>query len=338
MEMLYIKKEYSVRFAELSVKREIKNVEVSESGIDFTISFVESDASKNYHEQCPMNIIIISKHSIIPRKIPQILTKISEGYKPLEGEIADTYDKLVRKEGPDYGIDHYPYSLKNFLTPIDKAHSEFFHRIINVLSWRCFNTRDLSYQTKGLGLLFSFDSTSWCSLPHLGSISAEFVPRPPNLNHFLGNSEEITKLIDAPNFISLPVELLYEAKKVIGSSPRSSLVIAVSALEVKIKDFISKKTDKAEWLINNLQSPPTEKLLSEYIPQLVNDSQDYLKSIEKYIYKIRNVISERNKVTHLGYKTTSAKVKNYIDSIEKVMYLLDYHSNCEWAKLTERGE
>lgn len=338
MDMLYVKKEYSVKFAELSVKKEIKNIEISESGIDFTISFVESDSSKNYHEQFPMNIIVISKHSKIPRKIPKILTKISEGYKPLEGEKADTYEKLVRKEGPDYGIDHYPDPLNSFLTPIDKAHSELFHRINNVLSWRCFDTRNLSYQTKGWGLLFSFDSTSWYSLPHLGTVTAELVPRPPNLNHFFGSSEEITKLIDDPKFISLPVELLYEAKKVIYSSPRSSLVIAVSALEVKLKDFISKKTNKAEWLINNLQSPPTEKLLSEYIPQLVNDAQDYLKSIDKYIYDIRNIISERNRITHLGDKTTSAKVKSYIASIEKVMYLLDYHSNCKWAKLPDHSE
>ncbi|MCH8538634.1 MAG: hypothetical protein LAT66_12800 [Alkalimonas sp.] len=324
-----------MKFAELSVTEEIKGVEANESGIDFSISFVETDVGKNYYRQCPMNIVVISKHAKIPRKIPDILFKISEGYKPLEGGKANNHDELVRKEGPDYGIDCYPDSLKNFLTPIGKAHSDLLHRINSILSWRCFDTRDLSYQCKNWGLLFSFDFESWHRLPILGSISVEYVEQPPNINKFLSSPEEITKIIGEPQFITLPIELLCEAKKVINSSPRSSLVIAVSALEVKLKDFISKKTDKAEWLINNLQSPPIDKLLSDYVPNLVYDKQEYFKSIDKYISVIKNVISERNKITHLGCNTTAARVESYISSIEKVMYILDYYCNCEWARSSD---
>ncbi|OUR62327.1 hypothetical protein A9Q74_05690 [Colwellia sp. 39_35_sub15_T18] len=179
MKTLYIKYEYSVYFAELSVTeevdgpkaQEIKDICVSEGGVDFTISFVEREPDKKYYRQCPMDIIVVSKHVNIPRKIPDILSKISQGLKPKEGEKAETHEELTRKEGYEYGIESYPNSLESFLLPIAKSHSALIKRIKTVLSWRCFDTRNLNVKNTLFGLLFSFDNKTWHRSPTLGSFS-----------------------------------------------------------------------------------------------------------------------------------------------------------------------
>tara|TARA_R110002167_G_scaffold366390_1_gene595680 strand:+ start:3669 stop:4685 length:1017 start_codon:yes stop_codon:yes gene_type:complete len=332
MDKVYIKKEYSVKFAELAVKEEIRDVQVSFGNEDFRLSFVESDPTKKYHKQCPMNIEVISIHNVIPRKIPDILLKVSQGYQPYEAEKANTFADLVAKGGPCYGLEKYPNPLIDFLRPIQKSHSSFIKAIMTTLSYRCFDTRNLHSINKGWGLSCSFDYDNWFRLPTGGSFSLHKVESPPMINSFFENSDSIAEVITLPPFTFLPIELLSEAKKVRSYSARSSLVIAVTALEVKLKDFISRKVDGGEWLVNNLQSPPIDKILKDYIPTLVDNKDEYISLINEYMPEITNIVSVRNKITHLGHEVTGTKVQSYIDCIEKVMYLLDFQCGCQWAK------
>jgi len=57
-------------------------------------------------------------------------------------------------------------------------------------------------------------------------------------------------------------ELLSDGVRTIETSPRSSLVILVAAIETAIKHYVAAAVPDASWLIENIQSPPLVKLLS----------------------------------------------------------------------------
>lgn len=63
-------------------------------------------------------------------------------------------------------------------------------------------------------------------------------------------------------------ELLNEARASRGDNDRSALVIAVTALEVRVKEFIIRRVPAAEWLVTKAPSPPIEAILCDYFAEL----------------------------------------------------------------------
>ncbi|HHE9409934.1 TPA: hypothetical protein ACPGZZ_000807 [Haemophilus influenzae] len=76
-----------------------------------------------------------------------------------------------------------------------------------------------------------------------------------------------------------------------------------SALETGIKTHISKLSPDTEWLLENLPSPPIDKIFKNYIPLLYEkcgraiEFQKELKSLTK---QIKDIIEVRNKIAHTG--------------------------------------
>ena len=63
-------------------------------------------------------------------------------------------------------------------------------------------------------------------------------------------------------------ELLREAKAANGASPRSALLTATSAIEAGVKFHIGNIAPQTAWLLSEMPSPPTHKLLRTYLPEL----------------------------------------------------------------------
>ncbi|HEV7383124.1 MAG TPA: hypothetical protein VGN64_25175 [Dyadobacter sp.] len=137
---------------------------------------------------------------------------------------------------------------------------------------------------------WSLDNEVWhkfCLLNFvLGDGSCDYKIEPDLLINLV--NEEMTE--------PLPFNLLREAEKLQSSSPKSSLILLSAALEVGAKQFINFKDSNFEWIFDNMQSPPIDKLIIQYIPLLEpslsfnNDTQD----------EIRSLISGRNNLVHTG--------------------------------------
>jgi hypothetical protein len=69
-------------------------------------------------------------------------------------------------------------------------------------------------------------------------------------------------------------QLLSEAWKQFSSSPRSALVLAVAAIEVGVKIYVTQRILGSEWLIENLPAPPIDKILSQYV-ELIEPAADF---------------------------------------------------------------
>ena len=144
----------------------------------------------------------------------------------------------------------------------------------------------------------SQDRQNWKPLPTLGEFSLSFVENEQVDNDFF-NLQRINELLNQK--ISEPYyqQILREAKSLTDSSleasAKSSVIFSVLAIEVAIKELIARLSPQSTWLIDNLNSPPIEKLLIEYIPILLNEECGHHQEL---IDRLKKVIFTRNSIVH----------------------------------------
>ena len=97
-------------------------------------------------------------------------------------------------------------------------------------------------------------------------------------------------------------QLLREAKSISEHIGRSALLICYSALEVGIKQHISKNSSDAGWLAMYAPTPPLFKILRDYMPKLHADKPDFQNwaKIKPELKIITALTEDRNRLAHRG--------------------------------------
>ena len=104
------------------------------------------------------------------------------------------------------------------------------------------------------------------------------LPQPPRDAVRVGSRDQTHRAISSKRFAHLIDEgadeplahaLLREAEiNRNRDALRSALILAVAAIEIGVKRFIATAIPGTAWLLEQIQSPPTHKLLSDYLPTL----------------------------------------------------------------------
>jgi hypothetical protein len=145
--------------------------------------------------------------------------------------------------------------------------------------------------------------------------------------------EAINQLLNMDENEPLGHELAREALALCDVSPRSALITAVVALETGVKDYIRRIAPDTSWLVENIASPPVERLMSEYIPRLNKAGgrpQLSLTSDELDLLKKR--ISQRNKIAHgAALSLDTRAMREFVKFVINVLYRLDFCRGLEWA-------
>lgn len=122
--------------------------------------------------------------------------------------------------------------------------------------------------------------------------------------------------------------ILRDAKWYFNDNPKAALLLAAVALETGTKQFLGRVCPDTDWLLENIQSPPIDRLIFEYMPTKGID----VSKIEKYKKEIKNIITERNNLVHKG--ETSIEVQDIYESIyivNSMLYFYDEQSGFKWA-------
>jgi len=130
-------------------------------------------------------------------------------------------------------------------------------------------------------------------------------------------------------------ELFLEAWGLRRENPRSSLIIGLCAAEVGFKQCIGKLAPDAEWLANNLPSPPLDRMLSNYLPLLpakLRIEGQILKPSGRLRSAIKKGNEARNRTVHAGSEPPKGEfLEELLLSIRDLLYLLDFYCGFEWA-------
>jgi hypothetical protein len=129
-------------------------------------------------------------------------------------------------------------------------------------------------------------------------------------------------------------ELLREAYSTADLNPRSGLVIGIAACEIGVKLCISSVVPAATWLVENLPSPPVEKMLREYLPKLPTGNRINGKVLPppgRILNTIKKGVLLRNEIIHKGATVKQRTCEEVLGAITDVLRLCDYYSGYEWA-------
>src|SRR4051794_748089 len=94
---------------------------------------------------------------------------------------------------------------------------------------------------------------------------------------------------------------MQEAWRLIDSNPRSALVTCISAIETRVKELVSDLVPETEWLLENLPSPPIDKIIRDYLDQLptrCTPEGKVFRPNKEVITEIKWGIEQRNRLVH----------------------------------------
>ncbi|MCK4816107.1 hypothetical protein KA005_10065, partial [bacterium] len=260
-------------------------------------------------------------------------TALIEGRRPPEGQKATSAEEMIIREGPSYGLEYYPNPFVSFVDTVRDKLSKAGYAFVGVLRWRYAQEGPPSPICSRVLLCSNDAGVSWHPIP--GRYSIVNVT-PPHTVFVIQETDvnEIRDLIDTGE----PVyhELMREAKELQHSSPRSSVLIAVSAAEVAVKSVVMNKVSETKWLFDNIQSPPVVKILIQYLPELFQDEKRFYeaKKEDRLIKTIEYAVNIRNEIVHKGEGPPSTeKVSEIIDAVQELLWICDYYSGYRWAEL-----
>jgi hypothetical protein len=144
---------------------------------------------------------------------------------------------------------------------------------------------------------------------------------------------DIERLASAGPAEPIAHELLREADDNAYPNPRSSLVLAVAAIETGIKAYVSDVAPPATWLALEAPSPPVLRMICEYLPTLPTPRGQLSGKPPKRIRSlIGGAVEARNKVAHQGRAGPSFKdLDELLVTARDFLYALDFFRGQDWA-------
>ncbi|WP_421867048.1 hypothetical protein [Motiliproteus sp.] len=290
---------------------------------------------KDRRTQQSVRDTVITVYSARPltRKAAPVFEAFFEGKRPQEGTKATEPEELIAHDGPCWGLSYYPNPFVSYVRSVYSELSSIGTDIAKLLRWRL-SLRGPSSPVSSQSLWCSVDEgATWTPLPndwHIRLISMS--------NERLAvdriNTDQICKMVAAKEQEPLSHELLREAIELQNKSPRSSILIAVSAAEVAVKSVIANKCPQATWLLDELQSPPLTKMLVEYFPALLHSHEPLFIPDRKVglVKSIDDAVAIRNRIVHKGSSPPNFdKLEEILTAIQQLLWICDYWSGYKWA-------
>jgi len=238
-------------------------------------------------------------------------------------------------EGSEYvlkPLHEFAQPLQSFCGDVSQMLSDYSAKTVHALRWRL-GGRGPHNVLRFRGFDFSLDGNSWFAMPRQGTLVVE------GFDVGIINDDvcsDVKSFVE--NNLSEPLGhvLWQEAWFQRSDSSRSAVVLGIAAAESAIKEFISSKVPNAQWLIENLPSPPIVKMYKDYLPKFLNESQvDELNDLlnDGVVETVRKGVNIRNQIVHLGRASLKYDtVEESLIAVRDLLWFLDYCNGNEWAK------
>jgi hypothetical protein len=217
--------------------------------------------------------------------------------------------------------------------------------VFSVLRWRLgLDGGPLSLRSLPTGMRFESDSVS----PDIRKLRWPLIGRPvqagvmelvmPETQVFRPTIDQISvveDLIQMEAITPLHHDLLREAWENQREKPRSSLVLGIAALETAVKSTLVSLNESLGWFLENVPSPPIERILKRYLPMISARNTIEGKVLCPPPCLMRHVksgVELRNKIVH-GHDESvqTVFVRDVLLAVRDTSYLLDFYNGHEWA-------
>jgi hypothetical protein len=229
-------------------------------------------------------------------------------------------------------LDYLPQPFQNFIREIFEEFEGYAKKVVDAVRWRCnILGPHNAIEFEGDFWLFEGDDY-WYTIPRpLKSSSASW----PYLNLTAQALVDIQDIIKTRESEQISHNLFREAWSQRKENPRSALLIGIAAGEVGFKNFVETLVPENKWLIENIPSPPLERMLKDYLPILPvklkirgkepQIPMDLLETLKKGIFV-------RNKTTHSEDSLINYEIlEKILLAVHDLLWILDFFSGSEWA-------
>lgn len=128
-------------------------------------------------------------------------------------------------------------------------------------------------------------------------------------------------------------DIIREAFALRSSDPRAAVVLAVAAAEAAFRRLVADLVPNAEYLVQELQTPPLVTLLKHYLPKLPVRSAPRLVHIpKKTLTALEHAVNLRNAIVHKGATEPGEDAtRAALRVASNLVRLFDYYSGETWA-------
>jgi hypothetical protein len=230
-----------------------------------------------------------------------------------------------------------PGELVAHLTSVRAEMRAAATRLVQSLRWVLRKTATVQPLTHD-EFLWSRDGSVWYAAPPRLDDPSGFVGDLDSYELAPGDTVDVVqRLLDDPDF-SEPIarQVLLEAGALLQGNPRAAYVLAITAAEIGLKQFVALVSRPSEaWLINEIQSPPLPKLMTDYFQHLLASSDVDIEpfSIPKRLRKrFQDDIERRNHIVHRGVDPPEREeIEELLNAVDEFLYTLDYAAGHRWA-------
>jgi hypothetical protein len=335
---MYFKLEVNLNRLQITIREEQPvTFAIDDKGTTVQISQLNADERQS-------NPLVLKCRAMIQHEpspeLQDMFSRLANNQMPKSFKLSKEQQKQFRHidasgkilEGHGVWLKLFPDTFQELSSRVRHDLSESINQSVKVLRWRMGMTSSHKPIHSSRGVSFSFDNECWRSLPDDTHAEIEGGPCPRISGRY---HNEIQGLISSNQAEPLGHELFLEAWGLRNTAPRSALIIGMSAAEVGFKQCVGKLVPYAEWLANYAPTPPLNRMLSEYLPELpakLNIEGRVLKPS----HRIRKAISEgfeaRNGSAHRGAQPPHWRdLKELLLCIRDLLYLLDYYCGFQWA-------
>jgi hypothetical protein len=181
----------------------------------------------------------------------------------------------------------------------------------------------------------SLNGEAWLQVSMARSAELILVPGPKQITASDKFLKEIVELVETGKQEPLGHQLLREAWSQREANPRSALAIGVAAAEVGLKQLIGSLIPEAQWLVDEIQTPPVSKMLRKFLPTLPVKAKLQGKSLRppnELIKKLDEAFEQRNKLVHVGKAPPHSKnLEEMLRAVNDFLYICDVYVGHVWA-------
>ncbi len=253
---------------------------------------------------------------------------LPRGSRPVEALSHEAIQPGDALGGRCISLEYLPESFQGFVNGHHDRLLDAATRFWRLLRWRY----DVDVGRRAFAsvtLEWSREAGLWHTMPLRGFATARFLrglPVEPEAAH------EIQTLAAEELSEPLAHDLRREAEDLQHVNGRSALVIAMTALEVGVKAHISRTIPHAQWLIEELPSPPVKTLLESFVPTLPNQNPVHAFPPRRLLETIKKATTARNRLIHAGREIARAGfLPEVLQAIKDTLYVLDALGGQGWA-------
>jgi cold shock CspA family protein len=271
-----------------------------------------------------------------PKRVGPMFEPLSRDELP-EGSTPDESAPYFDRERGNLRENHIPPAeimppaFQDFSWRVNSELTDHAYRTIRVLRWH-HDVEGPHNPFSYRGFHWSFDSTEWHPMPSRLTGKTRSMG---SLRVTDAELQAVVQTVASSGDEPLSHQLFREAWLQRSTNRRSALVIGVSAVEVATKECIAALAPHAEWLVREVQTPPVEKMLREYVPTLParNTLHGDVRFPSETLEELKKAVGWRNEVAHGGTLPVRwDRLEAFLEfTARDLIWLLTYYSGADWA-------